>query len=320
MHHIDQAPFFTQIQNSKRILLAGAGGGFDIYSGIPIYKRLVNMGKQVVLANFSFTLLEETTTKEVYPNCHIVKSGDSDYSGRGYFPEKILYSFLVTQGIETEIYGLRRLGVKPTTSSYRYLVKKHNIDTLVLVDGGTDSFMFGDEEGLGTPQEDVCSMISAFRSGAKKQFLISLGFGVDHFHGVSHYRFLENVAELMKNEGFLGVIQLLPQMEESRLFQELVDYANSRMKGKESIVANSVLSAIQGEYGDVHRTNRTEGSELWINPLMAMYWAFDLRKVVKNIKYYDYVKDSKSIGDINTGISAYRRQVDTFREKRQIPI
>ncbi|MEO0628118.1 MAG: DUF1152 domain-containing protein [Bacteroidota bacterium] len=180
--------------------------------------------------------------------------------------------------------------------------------------------MFGDEEGLGTPQEDISSMAAAFRSGAKNQFLLSLGFGVDHFHGVSHYRFLENVAELIRDGGYLGAFQLLPKMEEVKMFQELVDYANQAMKGRESIVANSIYMAVQGEYGNIHRTRRTEGSELWINPLMSIYWAFDLRAVVKKVKYYDRIKNSETIGDINAGILAYRRGLESYRDKKQIPI
>jgi len=34
---INQIPIFEELKESKSILLAGAGGGFDIFSGIPLY-------------------------------------------------------------------------------------------------------------------------------------------------------------------------------------------------------------------------------------------------------------------------------------------
>ncbi|MGH1438182.1 MAG: DUF1152 domain-containing protein [Lewinella sp.] len=320
MTHLDKNPFFDRIKESKNVLLAGAGGGFDIYSGIPIYQNLINSGKNVVLANYSFTLLEETTSEEVFPNCYKVRMGDSDKSGRNYFPEKYLCSFLGSKGAYITVYGLSRVGVQPTRDTYNYIIKEHDIDTVILVDGGTDSLMFGDEEGLGTPQEDICSMAAAHRTGVKNQILLSIGFGVDHYHGVSHYRFLENISELTREGGYLGVFHLLPDMEEAILLEELVEYANIVMRGRESIVANSIVSAVQGNYGDFHRTKRTKGSELWINPLMSMYWAFDLHKVIRKIKYYDEIKASKTIGEFNMGLSSYRQNIKKTREKKNIPI
>ncbi|MEL7220037.1 MAG: DUF1152 domain-containing protein [Bacteroidota bacterium] len=317
---MEQIPFFERIRSSKNILLAGAGGGFDIYSGIPIYLNLIESGKHVVLANYSFTLLEETTSQEIFPNCYQVRMGDTDLSGRNYFPEKHLCSFLGKKGKYISMYGLKRVGVQPTKASYEYLVEKHEIDTIILIDGGTDSLMFGDEEGLGTPQEDICSMIAAHRTGVKNQLLLNIGFGVDHYHGVSHYRFLENVAELMRDGTYLGLFHLLPEMKEAKVMVELVEYANTVMKGRESIVANSIVSAVQGNYGDFHRTKRTQGSELWINPLMSIYWAFDLHQLIRKVKYYDWVKNSRTMGQINQGISDYRRTLKDIRAKKNIPI
>lgn len=320
MIHLDKIPFFDRIKDSQHVLLAGAGGGFDIYSGIPVYQNLIQSGKQVILANYSFTLLEETSSQEVYPNCYQVRMGDSDRSGRNYFPEKHLCSFFGAKGSYVTVYGWSRVGVQPTRDAYEYIIKKHAIDTIILVDGGTDSLMFGDEEGLGTPHEDVCSMAAAHNTGVKNQILLNIGFGVDHFHGVSHYRFLENLSELTREGGYLGVFHLLPEMKEARLLEELVGYANSARRGRESIVANSVVSAVQGNYGDFHRIKRTNGSELWINPLMSMYWAFDLHQVIRKVKYYGYIKDSQTIGDVYDGIIAYRQNLASMRKRRGIPI
>jgi len=256
-YSINQIPIFEELKESKTVLLAGAGGGFDIFSGIPLYFNLKRQGKKVILANFSFTWLSETTAEKVFPFCYKINGGDSDLSGRNYFPEKYLKLWLLLQGENVDIYGFEKTGVNPLRDAYKYLIKKHEIDTVVLVDGGTDSLMFGDEDGLGTPQEDVCSMAAVYRSGIKKQYLVSVGFGIDHFHGVSHFRFLENVAEIARDGGYLGMFQITKEMVEAEKYIEAIQFANEKMRGKESIVSNSIVSALEGEYGDHHRLSRT---------------------------------------------------------------
>ncbi len=319
-YSINQIPIFEELKESKSILLAGAGGGFDIFSGIPLYFNLKKQGKKVILANYSFTWLSQTTSEKVFPFCYNIRSGDSDLSGRNYFPERYLKLWLGLQGENPEIYAFEKTGVNPLKNAYKYLIKKHKIDTVLLVDGGTDSLMFGDEDGLGTPQEDICSMAAVYKSGIKKQFLLSVGFGIDHFHGVSHFRFLENVAQIAKDGGYLGMFQIIQEMEESKKYIEAIKFANEKMIGKESIVSNSIVSALEGEYGNHHRINRTEGSELWINPLMTIYWCFDLRRVIQKIKYFDKIRNVNSISEFNGELFKYREELDKLRGKKQIPI
>lgn len=320
MNTIHKIPIFQDLADSQTILLSGAGGGFDIYAGIPLYFSLKAQGKNVILGNFSFTWLDETTAEKVFPYCYDIKMRDADISGRNYFPEKYLAQWLALQGEFPKIYGFERTGVKRLRDAYKFLIKKHKIDTIILIDGGTDSLMFGDEESLGTPQEDITSMAAVYRTGIKKQYLISVGFGIDHFHGVSHFRFLENVAALSRDGGYLGLFQLTNDMKEATLYSTAVAFANEKMSHIQSIVSNSIISALEGKYGNYHRTHRTQNSKLWINPLMTIYWCFDLRSVIRKIKYYEFIKDTTSSGDVNIQLSKYRRSLKTHREHIQIPI
>lgn len=320
MYQLHQIPFFQELEDCQNILLAGAGGGFDIYSGIPLYHNLKAQGKNVILANFSFSWLDKTTSEKVFPHLWKVNAQDGDFSTRNYFPEKYLSLWFLTQEEFVDVYAFDRTGVQPLKDSYNYLIKEHNIDAIVLVDGGTDSLMFGDEDGLGTPQEDSCSMAAVYQSKCNKNFLLSIGFGIDHFHGVSHYRFLENVAELSRDGGYLGLFQPLMEMEEAKKFQSAVEFANKRMPTAPSIVANSILNALEGGFGDVHKTHRTKGSELFINPLMTIHWAFYLDAIIHKNKYYDYIKNSNTMGELNGGLMDFVRTLKKQRAKKQIPI
>jgi len=318
MYTLNQIPIFQQLENSQNILLAGAGGGFDIYAGIPLYLNLVKQGKNVILGNFSFTFLKATTSEEEFPNCYRIKDDDRDLS-ESYFPEKYLKEWLTTQGHDTTIYAFDRSGVISFRNTYNYLIDKYKIDTVLLIDGGTDSIMFGDEEGLGTPIEDVISMSAVYQTGVEKQYLLNLGFGVDHYHGVSHFRYLENVATLSREGAYLGSFHLIPQMPEAQQYREAVYYVNGKMS-KKSIVSNSIISALEGQYGDYHKTEHTKNSQLWINPLMTIYWCFDLKTVVEKITYYDYIKNTDSVNEFVRGLQLYRKTLTKPRNSKGIPI
>ena len=320
MPSLNNIPLFEELKDSENILIAGAGGGFDIFCGLPLYFSLKAQGKKVYLANYSFTHLHKTTSEQIFPYCFHVKAANKDLSGLNYFPEKYLAQWFLLQGEKVDIYAFDRTGVAHIKKAYKYLIKELKLDAIVLVDGGTDSLMLGDEESLGTPEEDSCSMASVYGTSVKKKLLLCLGFGIDHFHGVSHYRFLENVAKISKEGGFLGCFSLLEEMEEFKKYKEALDYTCSKMPFRKSIVSNSIISAVEGNYGDFHRTERTFGTELWINPLMSLYWCFHLNTVVQNLQYYPLIKETKSIHEISGIIRDYRNQLDKIRDNKDIPL
>jgi hypothetical protein len=46
-----ETPFLSRLDGCSRILVSGAGGGFDVYSGLPLFLHLKSLGKQVFLGN-----------------------------------------------------------------------------------------------------------------------------------------------------------------------------------------------------------------------------------------------------------------------------
>jgi len=49
----------------------------------------------------------------------------------------------------------------------------------------------------------MCSVAAIYQCGIIKKYLLSVDFGIDHFHGFSHFRFLENVVEIARDFGYL---------------------------------------------------------------------------------------------------------------------
>lgn len=310
--------FFEQIENAQTVLLIGAGGGFDVYVGLPLYFWLRNSGKAVHLANLSFTELGFCDGERLTPSLMKVVPGTSGPAN--YFPEVYLSQWLSKRFGETPIYAIERTGYKPTAAAYERLSQLVRPDALVLVDGGMDSLMRGDEAGLGTPQEDMVSLAAAQTvNGIPKKFLVSIGFGIDTFHGVCHAHFLENVAALIKEGGYLGAWSLAQEMEEFRLYKELNEFVTARMPRQPSIVNSSIISAVDGWFGDYHATKRTSGSQLFINPLMALYWAFELEKVARRNLYLDKIRDTETYPQLSMAIESFRALQQKIKLWQEIP-
>lgn len=310
-------PFFDAIANSRNILLAGAGGGFDIAAGIPLYLYLRSQGKQVVLANLSFTRLTLTDCTEVHPGCFEVFPESTDIQ---YFPERLILNWLKQRGDATCMYAFsNEQGVAPLSRCYAHLCQKHAIDTLILVDGGTDSLMFGDEAGVGTIVEDACSILAASSVEVANSYLIANGFGVERHHNLNHHACLENIATLTKHGDYLGALSLTPEMPEGNAYLELVSYLNACRPQRMSIVNNSIASAMQGEFGDYHASDRTHGSEQFINPLMGLFWFFKLQGIASRIQFTSRVEHSQTMNEVAKGFQLYRA-TSTRRPAKSIPL
>lgn len=300
-------PFYEEVARARTILLAGAGGGYDVFTGLPLYFGLRGAGKTVHLANLSFSPLYSSTGKR-RGEALVEVTHDTEGGGR-YFPELHLARWFKSVRNETvPIYCFDRTGARPGATAYRNLVALlGGVDAVILVDGGTDSLMRGDETGLGTPEEDMASIHAADQLGdVATKLLVCVGFGVDTFHGVCHAQFLEAVADLTRAGGFLGAWTLTQQMPEVALYRDAVEFVHRAMFNHPSIVSTSILGSIEGRFGDHHGTFRTQGSALFINALMSLYWCFQLGPVARRNLYLDTIGATESYGDLQLAIERFR--------------
>ena len=234
---------------------------------------------------------------------------------RFYFPEFHLCSYLGG----TPVYAIENAGAAAVRRAYDWLVEELKPDTLILIDGGTDILMRGDEEGLGTPEEDCSSLLAGWDLKLPTKLIACLGFGIDSFHGVCHAHFLENVSALIRDGGYLGSWSLCKDSADYEFFREACAYAFRAMPERISIVNGSILSATEGVFGDVHSTSRTRGSELFINPLMSLYWGFDLDKVAERNLYLPALRDKYSRNETSLAIEEFHDSLSEHRKPRLIP-
>jgi hypothetical protein len=142
---------------------------------------------------------------------------------------------------------------------------------------------------------------------------------VDTHHGVCHAHFLENVAALSKHDAYLGAWSLTQDSEAFRLYQEACEYTFARLPQQPSIVNTSIIAAVNGGFGDIHSTERTEGSKLFINPLMTLYWSFRLDGVAHRNLYLDQIRNTQTADEVSLAIEQFRDALPKTRPWTTIP-
>lgn len=287
---------------NQNILIAGAGGGFDVFAGLPLLYVLEKQNK-VVLASFSDK-----------------KDFVSEIAAKDHYPEGFL---------DQKCYLIPRAGVQLVRKSYKEIIAQNNIDVIILVDGGIDSLMTGDEINRGTVLEDFISLAAV---GGKndyhpigvhsqtelnmamdinedlrklpKLYLACVGFGTEQEEEIDQNVVLENMAALNREGAFLGVSALVSGSEIFKKYKETCERV--WQNGRKSHIHSRIIPAVEGRYGMIE----TEGVDArladlsglkdfkpFVHPLMSIYWFYDLLKVVKLNKAIGLLEKSNTIPD-----------------------
>jgi hypothetical protein len=260
--------------------MAGMGGGFDVFCGLPIFLELEQLGYNVHLASLSFSDIAGLNDGEQLTDTLVGVTGDIE-GIFDYFPEYYLAQwFYDERNEEVTIWCFEKTGARPLIKNYQTLVKHLGIDAIILVDGGVDSLMQGNEPEPGTLFEDSLSLLAVNElKTVRNRFTVCLGLGAEAEVGYAHL--FENIATLTKMGAFRGSCALTREMQCYKHYEEAVMYVFDQQPAYSSVINASVISAVRGEYGNYHLTKRTQGNRLYISPLMSIYWFFDLPRVAQ---------------------------------------
>ena len=309
-------PILDQLMACENLLIAGMGGGFDIFCGLPIYFELTRRGKKVHLANYSFspTYGPPITEGQHLTNTLVGVTADIAPDPFLYFPELYLAQWFQEHRSETlPIWCFHSTGVRPLLHNYEKLVKHLSIDGVLLVDGGVDSLMRGDEAMAGTLLEDSISLVAVdmLGAGVKHKWLAAVGLGAEQ--DIAYAQVFENIAALTKVGGFLGTCALTPQMDAYGEYEAAVLYVQDNPRQDPSVINSSLVSAVQGYFGDYHLTEKTAGNRLWISPLMSLYWFFDLATVAQQNLIYSQIQFTQTTNEAFTVVAEARQLFETRR-------
>ncbi|GLY74199.1 hypothetical protein [Actinoallomurus iriomotensis] len=107
MPSLHEPPLFGALRGSGRVLAAGAGGGFDVYAGLPLAFALMGLGKSVHLANLSFSALDLIDADDwCEPNLAAITPVTRGHDR--YFLERTLARRLEAQGMDSTVYAFPR--------------------------------------------------------------------------------------------------------------------------------------------------------------------------------------------------------------------
>lgn len=289
-------PIIEELASCENLLIAGMGGGFDIFCGLPIYFELKKRGKNVHLANFSFSDIENVRHGiRLTPTLVGVTFDPEDIYP--YFPEFYLAEwFKINQSQDVVVWCFHKTGAFPLTENYQVLAEHLSIDGILLVDGGVDSLMRGDEAEKGTVIEDATSLFAVNElSHLKKRFLVCAGLGAEQ--DITYAHVFENIAAITKDGGFLGACSLTPSMPAYQMFESIVYHVQGKPYHDPSVINSSIISAVRGNFGNYHLTEKTKNSSLWISPLMALYWFFDFDVIVKRNLFLSQLRGTLTFRD-----------------------
>jgi hypothetical protein len=304
----------VHLGQARRVLLAGCGGGYDVLGAIPLAHQLRARGLAVELASFSFSYLNalDAPRDERHPNLYAV--GAAAATEHAYCPEAWLARWLDEElGGAHVVWSFEKTGVRPLERAYRTLVERLEIDAIVLVDGGIDAVLRGDETSLGTPAEDLTSLAAVTAVPDVPIALACVGMSAELRDGIAHAQVFERMAELARANAYLGASALIPGTPACDASVRAVEYVFAgQMHQKRSHVHSVVTRSLGGEFGP-------KAPHVWLSPLASMFWYFDAREVARTHVFLDDLRATEGIWDVAQQIATVRARMD-IRNRSAIPL
>ena len=279
----------------------GVGDGFDVYSGLPIYYTLLKLGKKVHLASYSSTNFETikqfAEPKELNPQ--IFGANAKIKASCSHYPEGYLSKWLKkNMGVDKTVWMFKKTGPKTLKPAVEKLIENLEIDAVILVDTGVDSIMAGDEEGSGTMLEDTITL-SAFKDipNTIPKILMCSGMGTEVEENVCNLNALLNISILTKLNGFYGSCSLVNYMKSFQFYKSACDYVFSQNGHSVSNNCTRIISATEGEFGNIHTYNTENQPQIMVSPIMSICWFFNADAVIYRNKIIPHIQEIEDFDD-----------------------
>ena len=311
------------LPKGSKVLVAGAGGGWDIVAGLPVAIALRQAGHDVHLANYCVGMVDDAQGAErPLEQLYRIDETCQDPKDNRSFPEGSLSRWWQQAFNESRpVWCFARKGGRPVAEAYQYLAEHLQLDAVCLVDGGVDGLFIGDEHDCSTPSMDAISIVAANTLTSCKRFFTITAFGTEGAaYSVRHADVLYRISEQIYKGGMLGVSATLSSTHVGKQFLKAVETINEDFPNLwHSIIVSSIVSAMKGHFGERNLTPRTDWAPVWVSPLTLLCWYFDLKSVAEAKPNRDEVLQTETVAEVVEIFEETRKRLGK-RARTDIPI
>ncbi|CAF1317638.1 unnamed protein product [Rotaria sordida] len=307
---------------TKTVFLAGCGGGYDIFGGLPHYFKIKSSENyDVTLINYSFTkrhLLSKysqqltTLLFRVDPRLDVIWLTDDVY-----FPEQRLANEL-----QVPIYAILcdydETRIELIIEAYKYLIQERTIDELILIDGGSDVLLTGNEKQLGTPVEDMSHARAVHLLSSdkvKSKYIVVIGTNLEVGHGVHKSDIDTRLTALSSH----AIFTWLWQYEHDDAVRYYVDIF-TRCCPRHSIVHSLICAALQGRTGyylPEHLRSRITKSIVSIGEETCVSTGYHFDDVMRENVYFERLTPTLNLRQVHDVILIAQGLVNQCSENEE---
>jgi len=270
------------LEGKNTILVVGVGGGSDILAGIPLYYSLTKSGKKVHLANLTHTDLKTINEfadpivlgPSLYGATSQIKIPSTNYV-EGYLSQ----FFKASTNQEVIVWMFERTAVPIMKKAYERLIEHLKIDAIVLVDGGVDSIMHGNEEGVTNKFIDNVLTLKTFQEMPELNGKVFSLVYHDNTKDIS-----KNLSLLSLQGGFYGGCYLLNFMKSYQVLKKAYGYIKNN---NEIFSVDRMIKIIESDF---------EEDEEKISPMQCLF--FNTEALIYNNKVIPKILEDMSYFDI----------------------
>jgi len=300
-------------------IIAGCGGGYDVFGGLPLYSQIVKQGSLTpILVSFSFVNRELLLQRgvELIDHFYAVRPGPMDIdASTTYFPEWHLARQL---GVTVYAFDMGAT-VRDLIRGYEHLMRLHpKIIRIFLIDGGCDVLLTGHETGLGTPVEDMIHLKAVMELEIPHKTLLAVGVNIDVADGVVFEELIQRLEDLQQRNILCSKWVLTKEDPTVIFYMETL----SQCRPQDTIAQSLIVEAIKGSRGNVipkHLEARIDkrredgGSTIDLSELTCTLHEFDLMAVGREVGYLDLIDPDMNRDEVDALIIGYQAGYKRFR-------
>ncbi len=296
----------TNANTKPNVIIAGCGGGYDIFGGLPLYSQLQSNGhSNIILTNWSFTSVSTLIKYGLEISLCLFKIQYDPLfdapicSDDVYFPE-----WYLSKQLNQPIYAFSDPeSITQLTEAYLHLINataQGQVGSIYLVDGGCDVILSGSESELATPVEDMMHLCAIKDLPIPNKYVQIIGANADIGDGVIQSDIDRRLVQLSDQK-------ILIKSEVWDLKQSEVQYyaqTLTQCQPERSIVQSLILASLQGHEGYYTPTNlvpRIGQSVVPISVITRTLYTFNLERLISTILYLpliDYSMNSDQVDEL----------------------